>query len=200
MTERFNHAAADWDKGDTRQQIAQAVFRTITSRVALLNHMDILDFGCGTGLLSFKIAPLVRSVTGVDLSEKMLEQLEAKNTVSLYVTPLCRDMMKEPIDKTFHGIVSSMAMHHVEDLAGLFKTFRGCLKKDGFVALADLEAEDGTFHTHGNDGVHHFGFEREKLRKIMEDTGFANVRFHYAHAVVKESGEYPIFVVTATKG
>lgn len=200
MTERFNHAAADWDKGDTRQQIAQAVFQTITSRVALLNHMDILDFGCGTGLLSFKIAPLVRSVTGIDLSEKMLEQLEAKNTDSLRVTPLCRDIMKEPLDKTFHGIVSSMAMHHVEDLPRLFKTFRSCLKKDGFVALADLEAEDGTFHTHGNDGVHHFGFEREKLRTIMEDAGFGNVRFHAAYTVVKESGAYPIFVVTATKG
>ncbi|MBN2871139.1 MAG: methyltransferase domain-containing protein [Campylobacterales bacterium] len=200
MTERFNHAAAEWDKGDTRQQIAQAVFQTITSRVALLNHMDILDFGCGTGLLSFKIAPLVRSVTGVDLSEKMLEQLEAKNTDSLRVTPLCRDIMKEPLDKTFHGIVSSMAMHHVEDLPGLFKTFRSCLKKDGFVALADLEAEDGTFHTHGNDGVHHFGFEREKLRTIIEDAGFGNVRFHHAHTVVQESGAYPIFVVTATKG
>lgn len=199
MTDRFNHAAADWDKGDTRQKIAQAVFQTITSRIALLNHMEILDFGCGTGLLSFKIAPMVRSVTGVDLSEKMLEQLEAKNTPHLHVTPLCRNIVKEPVDKTFNGIVSSMAMHHVEDLDALFKTFRACLKRDGFVAIADLEAEDGTFHTHGNEGVHHFGFERETLRKIMEEAGFANVRFHDACTVDKESGKYPIFLVTATK-
>jgi len=199
MTERFNHAAAEWDKGDTRQKIAQAVFQTITSRLALLNHMDILDFGCGTGLLSFKIAPLVRSVTGVDLSEKMLEQLESKNTPSVHVTPLLRDIMKEPPERTFHGIVSSMAMHHVEDLDTLFKTFRSCLKRDGFIAIADLEAEDGTFHSHGNEGVCHFGFEREVLRKIIEEAGFGNVRFHHAHTIVKESGEYPIFVVTATK-
>lgn len=199
MAERFNHAAEEWDKGDTRQKIAQTVFQTITSRLALLNHMDILDFGCGTGLLSFKIAPLVRSVTGVDLSEKMLEQLESKNTPSVHVTPLLRDIMKEPPERTFHGIVSSMAMHHVEDLYTLFKTFRACLKRDGFIAIADLEAEDGTFHSHGNEGVCHFGFEREVLRKIIEETGFANVRFHHAHTIVKESGEYPIFVVTATK-
>jgi 2-polyprenyl-3-methyl-5-hydroxy-6-metoxy-1,4-benzoquinol methylase len=199
MSERFNEAAADWDKGDTRQKIAQAVFQTITSRVALLNHMEILDFGCGTGLLSFKIAPLVRSVTGVDLSEKMLEQLEAKNTSSLHVTPICRDIVKESLEKTYHGIVSSMAIHHVEDLETLFKTFRACLKRDGFIAIADLEVEDGTFHTHGNDGVHHFGFEREVLRKIIEEAGFANVRFHHAHTVGKEKKEYSIFLVTATK-
>lgn len=199
MTERFNEAAAEWDKKDTRQNIAQAVFQTITSRVALLNHMEILDFGCGTGLLGFKIAPLVRSVTGVDLSEKMLEQLDAKNTSSLQITSLCRDIMEEPLEKRFDGIVSSMAMHHVQDTAKLFETFHGHLKRDGFIAVADLEAEDGTFHSHGNEGVHHFGFEREKLRQTIEKAGFSNVRFHSAYSVAKEKGEYPIFLVTATK-
>lgn len=199
MTERFDLSAAEWDKKDTRQNIAQGVFQTIASRIALLNHMDILDFGCGTGLLSFKIAPLVRSVCGVDLSVKMLEQLEAKNTPTLHVTPFCRDIMAEPLEKRFHGIVSSMAMHHVEDTAKLFETFYEHLGRDGFIAVADLEAEDGSFHTHGNDGVHHFGFDREVLRRTIEKAGFGNVRFHHAYTVEKESGKYPIFVVTAIK-
>jgi 2-polyprenyl-3-methyl-5-hydroxy-6-metoxy-1,4-benzoquinol methylase len=199
MTERFDRAAQNWDKGDMRTSIANAVFQTITSRIALLNHMDILDFGCGTGLLSFKIAPMVRSVTGVDLSEKMLEQLEAKNTPSLRVVPLRKDILNYPVERQFHGIVSSMAMHHVEDTAALFKTFRSCLKRDGFVAIADLEAEDGTFHSHGNEGVCHLGFDRDALRKTIEDAGFGNVRFHTAHAVEKEGKNYPIFLVTAMK-
>lgn len=199
MSERFNQAAAEWDKGDTRQNIAQAVFDTIASRIALKSDMDILDFGCGTGLLSFKIAPMVRTVTGVDLSEKMLEQLEAKNTESVHVTPLCCDIMESPLEQTFHEIVSSMAMHHVEDLSKLFETFYRHVRRDGFIAVADLEAEDGTFHTHGNEGVHHFGFEREKLRRIIEQAGFAHVRFHHAYTVEKEERDYPIFVVTAMK-
>jgi len=199
MTERFNQAAENWDKGDTRQNIADGVFKTIVSRIALLNNMNILDFGCGTGLLSFKIAPMVRSVTGVDLSEKMLEQLEAKNTAALRVRPICQDIMESPLNEEFHGIVSSMAMHHVEDTAKLFETFYAHLRRGGFVAIADLEAEDGSFHSHGNEGVHHFGFEREELRRIIEKAGFHNVRFHHAYTVGKEEGEYPIFVVTAMK-
>lgn len=199
MSERFNRAAEGWDKGDMRQNIAQSVFQTIISRMALLNHMRIMDFGAGTGLLSFKIAPMVKRVVGVDLSEKMLEQLASKNTSALEVTPLYHDILKEPLEEQFHGIVSSMAMHHVENTAALFEAFHTHLKRDGFIAIADLEAEDGTFHTHGNEGVHHFGFDRETLRETIENAGFENVRFHHACTVEKEHANYPIFLVTASK-
>lgn len=199
MSERFNQAALEWDKGDMRQNIAHSVFQTISSRISLLNNMNILDFGAGTGLLSFKIAPLVKSVVGIDLSEKMLEQLENKNSDTLSVKAICQNICEEPLDQQFHGIISSMAMHHVEDTADLFRAFHLHLKRDGFIAIADLEAEDGTFHSHGNDGVHHFGFERDTLRQTIENAGFEHVRFHHAYTVEKEAQNYPIFLVTATK-
>jgi len=199
MTKHFDNAAAQWDQGDTRQNIAQSVFQTIVSRIALDNTMNIMDFGAGTGLLSFKIAPIVHSVTGVDLSEKMLEQITAKNSDTVCVKVACQNIISEPLVEQFNGIVSSMAMHHVEDTASLFKTFYSHLKRGGFVALADLEAEDGSFHSHGNEGVCHFGFERDGLRGTMEKAGFTNVRFHHAYTVDKETQNYPIFVVTAIK-
>lgn len=199
MTQRFDKVAGEWDKGDLRQNIADAVFKTIVSRIALLNTMNIMDFGAGTGLLSFKVASMVRSVSGVDLSKGMLEQLKAKNTPSLQVEALLQDIMQNPLEKKFHGIVSSMAMHHVEDTARLFQTFYAHLGRDGFIAIADLEEEDGTFHSHGNEGVYHFGFNREALRQTIEASGFKNVRFHNAFSVEREEGSYPIFVVTATK-
>lgn len=199
MSQRFDEAATDWDKGDIRQQIAHNVFHTIVSRITLLKTMDILDFGAGTGLLSFKIAPLVRSVTGVDLSTGMLEQLEAKNSDILQVRGICHDMLSEPLKDKFDGIVSSMAMHHVKETAKLLESFYAHLKPNGFIALADLDAEDGTFHTHGNEGVEHFGFDREPLRALLEQIGFKNVRFHTALTVNNENGAYPIFLVTGMK-
>lgn len=199
MSERFNKAAQEWDSGDMRQNIADAVFKTLASRIALLNTMDIMDFGAGTGLLSFKIAPMVRSVMGVDLSSGMLEQLQSKNTSSLRVEALLQDIMEKPCEQKFHGIVSSMAMHHVENTARLFETFYAHLNRDGFVAIADLEEEDGTFHSHGNEGVHHFGFNRDLLRQTMEKAGFKNIRFHDAYRVNREDGSYPIFLLTAMK-
>ncbi len=199
MSERFNNAAAGWDKGDMRQNIADAVFQTIANRIALNPSMKIMDFGAGTGLLSFKIAPMVGSVVGVDLSEKMLEQLEAKNSDELSVEALYHDILASSLGREFNGIVSSMALHHVADTAHLFREFYAHLKKGGFIAIADLEEEDGSFHTHGNEGVHHFGFNREALRKLLENIGFTSVRFHEAYRVVRESGTYPIFVLMANK-
>lgn len=199
MTERFDNAAAQWDMGDTRQNIASAVFQTLSNRIALAKNMDIMDFGAGTGLLSFKIAPMVHSVVGVDLSSKMLEQISIKNTEAVKVIPLCQDIMANPLDKQFHGIVSAMAMHHVEDTTSLFKTFYAHLKEEGFIAIADLETEDGTFHTHGSEGVYHHGFDRDALRDTIEKAGFVNVRFHHAYTIEKEKQNYPIFLLTAHK-
>lgn len=199
MTERFNAIAADWDKGDMRVQIATSVFSTLTSRIALDKNMTILDFGAGTGLLSFQVATMVNKVIGIDLSEKMLEQISIKNSDELSVTPLKHDILAESMGQTFNGIVSSMAMHHVEDTEKLFESFHQHLKRDGFIAIADLDSEDGTFHSHGNDGVYHFGFEREALRRIVEKAGFSNVRFHHAHTIEKGDMSYPIFLLTGQK-
>lgn len=198
MSEKFDLAAKEWDKGDMRQGTAQSVFQAIVGRIALQKSMNILDFGCGTGLLSFKVAPLVKSVTGVDVSTKMLEELEAKNSSAIYVKALNHDMLAHPIKETFDGVVSSMAMHHIEDTAKLLGAFYAHLSRGGFVALADLEAEEGTFHS-DNEGVHHFGFDKEKLRATMAAIGFVNIRFHEACTIEKGEGKYPIFLVTATK-
>jgi cyclopropane fatty-acyl-phospholipid synthase-like methyltransferase len=198
MTQRFDNAAKDWDKGDMRQATARAVFQTISNRIALNQSMDILDFGCGTGLLGFQVASQVKSVRGVDLSEKMLDELRGKNSPKLHIEAICQDIMHSGLAEKFHGIVSSMAMHHVQDTAQLFKTLYDHLKQDGFIALADLEAEDGSFHS-DNEGVHHYGFDKEELRHIVESAGFRNVRFHEASVIEKGEKQYPIFLLTALK-
>lgn len=199
MTQRFDEVAATWDAGDVRVATARSIFQTLSSRMALSKSMDILDFGCGTGLLSFQAAPLVRSVTGVDLSPNMVAQALQKNTTNIQVNAVCQDIVHLPLEQKFHGIISSMALHHVEELSSLFSTFYAHLHRDGFIALADLETEDGTFHSHGNEGIYHFGFDRNALRMLIETAGFKNVRFHEACTITKEEKSYPVFLVIATK-
>ena len=196
---RFDAAAADWDKGDLRQRIAAETAETIIKNVALTDEMDLLDFGAGTGLLTYRLAPSVRSVTAVDTSPKMLEVLQSKSTPHHLIKTVCGDITQVPLSESFDGIISSMAMHHVENTGAFLKTLYDHLRPGGFIAIADLDKEDGTFHSHGNEGVYHFGFEREALKAAAEQNGFTDVRFDTALTIEKPGGSYPIFLLSAYK-
>ncbi|WP_345986914.1 class I SAM-dependent methyltransferase [Sulfurimonas sp. HSL1-2] len=196
---RFDAAAADWDKGDLRQQIAAHTADAVINTIALNSEMSLLDFGAGTGLLTYRVAPHVGSVTAVDTSEKMLEVLQSKSTPEHQIKTACCDITQMPLSETFDGIISSMAMHHVEDTEGFLKTLYEHLNPGGFIAVADLDKEDGSFHSHGNDGVFHFGFDRETLKGMAEKCGFVNAAFTTALTIEKPDRNYPVFLFSAYK-
>jgi 2-polyprenyl-3-methyl-5-hydroxy-6-metoxy-1,4-benzoquinol methylase len=196
---RFDAAAAEWDKGDIRQSIAFNTAEAILSNIPLDSEMDLLDFGAGTGLLTYRIAPSVRSVTAVDTSPKMLEVLQSKSTPEHRIKTVCGDITQVPLSETFDGIISSMAMHHVKDTEGFLKTLYDHLRPGGFIAVADLDKEDGSFHSHGNDGVFHFGFDKEALKAMAEKCGYTDVRFKTALTIEKPNKSYPVFLLSAFK-
>jgi tRNA (cmo5U34)-methyltransferase len=160
--------------------------------------MEILDFGVGTGLLGFDIAHRVKKVYGVDTSLSMLEKLKAKNTPELSIETYCQDIITKPLDRSFDGLVSSMTLHHVQDLKAFFETIYRDINEGGFIAIADLEHEDGTFHS-DNSGVFHFGFEKNELCKIASDAGFNNVAFENINTINKPHKDFGVFLLTAKK-
>jgi tRNA (cmo5U34)-methyltransferase len=198
---RFDEAAATWDEKPRRLELARAVAAEIVRRTHLSHDMDVLDFGCGTGLLTLALQPLVRRVTGADTSAGMLEVLRQKvaaqgltnvETVVLEAeTPLS-------LDARFHLVVSSMALHHVADLSPLFERFHSLLHPGGGVALADLDRENGSFHEDAR-GVFHLGFERGAIQSLLAEAGFTDVRAATATVTRKEGRDYPVFLMTGSK-
>ena len=91
-----------------------------------------------------------------------------------------------------------MTLHHVEDLELFFQTIYKNIKEDGFIAIADLELEDGTFHS-DNTGVFHFGFQNNELIKIVEKCGFKDVAFDKVSTIKKPHRDFEIFLLSATK-
>jgi ubiquinone/menaquinone biosynthesis C-methylase UbiE len=196
---RFDKVADEWDKKDIRLMIAKQCAEAIKKHVPLQSSMKVMDFGAGTGLLSFDIAPHVHQVVAVDTSEKMLQVLLSKNSEGCEVIIHHGDIMHLPIAHDFDGVVSSMAMHHVEDTERFLKSLYAHLKPGGFIAICDLDKEDGSFHSHGNEGVHHLGFDQQELAMKAEKAGFGDVCFHEAMVIEKESGSYPVFLMHAVR-
>ncbi|MGE5198260.1 MAG: methyltransferase domain-containing protein, partial [Rhodospirillaceae bacterium] len=97
---------------------------------------------------------------------------------------------------TFDLITSSMTLHHVRDLPGLFRAFRALLRAGGRVALADLDREDGTFHEPEVTDVHHLGFDRAELRQLLSEAGFGELQDATAFVHRRKGREYPVFLVT----
>ncbi len=200
-TERFDKAAPTWDLVDRRVLIARGVTEAIMAKGSLSKDQSALDFGCGTGLVTLALGPLVGSITGADTSTGMLETLAEKARSQGVAVPL-RHLGADgsaDLGGPYELIVSSMTLHHVADVPALFRRFAQHLQPGGRVALADLDAEDGTFHEDAT-GVHHNGFAREQIKEWLEAAGFDKIEVETATTTAKEGRIYAIFLALAQKG
>lgn len=204
----FDQVAAGWDEDPERVRLSAEISKEMRRRVTFDAEMDVMDFGCGTGLVTLSLAPTVRSVLGVDSSQGMLDLLSAKIAAggARGGTVRTRRFDMEAggeIPERFHRVVSAMTLHHVPAIADLFRLCFDWLLPGGMLAAADLDKEDGGFHS-DNTGVFHFGFERDAVGQALEAAGFEAVAFSDATTVVRtrEHGgadTYPVFLVTARK-
>jgi len=203
----FDTEAAAWDENPARVRLAADVAAAIARRTPLNAGMEAVDFGCGTGLLTLRLAPQVRSITGVDSSQGMLDVLAAKvakgNVTN--VRTLRLDLDKgDALPGSYDLIVSSMTLHHIERIEALLVRLREALSSFGRLCIADLDSEDGQFHS-DNQGVFHFGFDRTLLHQAFADAGFRGVQDTTAAEVVKPGRDgrlrqFSIFLMTGIKG
>jgi cyclopropane fatty-acyl-phospholipid synthase-like methyltransferase len=202
-TRRFDEIAATWDEDPARVRLAYAVADAIAGQVPLSPSMEVLDFGCGTGLLTLALMPRVGRITGADTSSGMLGMLERKardHRLESVSTQLLRREDDYALSGRYDLIVSSMTLHHVEDLAPLFARFRDCLRPGGRIGLADLDREDGTFHRPEIEDVFHLGFDRASLNAQLTEAGFHDLQDTTAFVHRRNDRDYPVFVVSGRIG
>ncbi len=207
--DKFNREAKAWDNNPGRKALAEAVAKAIIVTAKPDNTMHALEIGCGTGLVTMEIAPLVNSISAIDTSTQMLAVLEEKISRSgiTNVKTTCTDLLSpsgsSAGEKDFALIYSSMTLHHIDDTRGFLNRLSTLLSPGGMIALADLDLEEGFFHDDPIEKVHH-GFERKELTAMLESAGVQGAMFEtiYVFDKVNRTGErssYPVFLVTATK-
>ncbi len=206
QTSHFDEAAATWDAEPRRVELTSAVGRAILCQVQPTRDMDVLDYGCGTGLLGLFLLPHVRSVTGADSSPGMLKVLEEKirsGGIQRMRTQKL-DVQHDPVPESrYHLIVANMVLHHIDQTDALLAAFHRMLLPGGVVAIADLDSEPGLFH--GPDvaaSVFHHGFDRDALKDHLHQAGFIDVKDMTAHIIRKpiaggEIREFPVFLSVA---
>ena len=104
--------------------------------------IDILDAGCGTGLLAPMVRSAARSLTGVDLSQGMLEQARRRGLYdTLVAAELCTFLGEQP--ERFDLVVLCDVLNYFGDLEPVFAALAGSLRPGGAVVFTVERAPEG---------------------------------------------------------
>ncbi len=200
----FDQKAQNWDAKLVRVERAHAVAAGLQAAVPLSPDMTALEYGCGTGLLSFALQPALGHITLADSSAGLLDVLREKIGQAQVdnLTPLALDLLIDPLPAArFDLIYTLMTLHHIADTDKILRAFYDLLKPGGFLGVADLDKEDGTFH---EDEFHgHLGFDRAELAAQAAQLGFQAITFSTVFHMIKDVNnirkDYPLFLLTARK-
>ncbi|KAK0248432.1 hypothetical protein LTS09_016412 [Friedmanniomyces endolithicus] len=217
---RFNDEALSWDSRPFVHEASQAAAAAILARLNENNvkhpsngksqtkHPQVLEIGCGTGILSFLLAPHVARIVAVDAAEGMIAVLSQKlqttpnapqNIVPVAILledpedaalpPAHSDQPDGPRQK-FDLVTSHLVLHHIPDLRAVLQTMLGCLVPGGRVMLTDFEdfgPEAKRFHPVARmAGVERHGIQAREMAEMMQEVGFAEVDVRAAWTMRKK--------------
>jgi ubiquinone/menaquinone biosynthesis C-methylase UbiE len=200
----FNEAAKTWD---TEPRIARAkiVAEAMKARIHFSLSDRVLEFGCGTGLVSSFIIEGVGQVTLVDSSEGMLAVAREKFSVwpekrveaySSIFTPALKE-------GSFDCAYASMSLHHVEDGWGCLRRLCSLLKPGGRLCAIDLMPDGGAFHREEPGFRGHNGFDPNELAGFLSSVGCdeesRSIPFTAKKCVEEKNVEFPFFMLIARK-
>ncbi len=104
----------------------------------------VLEIGVGTGRLAVKVAPKCREFTGIDISEKTIEQAKKNIKMGLFRKPelICADFLGYNFSKQFDVIYSSLTFLHIKEKQKAFGIVRGLLNDNGRFVLSIDKNQD----------------------------------------------------------
>jgi len=205
--ERFDNKAKDWDSSPDKLKRAKTFAVEIIDYIKPEKTNNALEFGCGTGLLSFELKDDFSTIYLVDTSEGMInvlkEKIEKKSIKNF--KPILGNLLQQNLNITDIDVIYTlMTLHHIYDLDKAFKTFHKILNKNGYLCIADLNEEDGSFHSGIIDFDGHNGFNRYELTEKLRSHGYSVVYYSLPHVIEKlqqdnSNKKYPMFLLIAKK-
>ncbi len=201
----FDQKAQEWDAHPAKREMAQLFAAEIKKNVALTATMELLEFGCGTGLVSMELHRQVASIIMLDTSPGMIEVLREKIACHAIgnLQPRLGDLVAiDPSKESFDLIYSNMALHHVVNTEQTLAELAQLLKPCGVLCIGDLETEDGSFHQ-GEMQVH-YGFDGQQVASTLVNLGLNIEHCYRSYTMQKTDTEgrtrnYSLFFLQARK-
>jgi len=197
----FDARAREWDKDKMHMDRSISIASELEKMIPLNHSMKALEYGAGTGILSFLLKDHFSEITLMDSSQEMIKVCIEKSEYyqTSHIHPIWLDLERSDFDDKFDIIYNQMVLHHVKGFEAMLHKFYDLLNPDGYLAIADLFPEDGSFHGINNVDVH-LGFDPDVLSVILKNAGFKSVNYITCFEVKRQSGEkFPVFLLVAKK-
>lgn len=202
----FDIKAIKWDD-EKRKKRAEIIAEEINKLIQIKKQYTALEFGCGTGLISFCLRGKFEMINLVDTSKGMIDVLNSKiqsfniNNMKAYQIDINENHTLP--DNSYDVIYTSMALHHIMDTETTIKNLYRLLKKDGYLCVVDLDEEDGSFHKEEKDFNGHNGFNQNELKNVLLEAGFKEVvtnTFYNDEKPIEEiKVPYSLFIMVGRK-
>ncbi|KAG6335515.1 hypothetical protein ID866_3569 [Astraeus odoratus] len=171
----------------------------------------VMDFACGTGNISEELEAHVKSIIGVDISQRVVD-IYNRNANERRVSPdvrsaVCVAELKENEaqlqGRAFDLIVCASAYHHLESILDVTKVLASYLKPGGSLLVADI-MKNKFPETMFPPGAHHMvahkeGFGAADMRTAFEGAGLQNFSFVEAETLAFLGHEMPYFLAKGDK-
>jgi predicted TPR repeat methyltransferase len=170
ITRLFDQYAGHFDDdlvGKLRYRAPDSLLEAVV-RFAPRDGLDIVDLGCGTGLVGSRFRPLARTLTGVDLSASMLEVARQRQ---IYDHLVCSDLTEflRKQSANFDLALAADVLIYIGDLSAVLQGVRGALRDGGFFGFSVEASEDQDFVL---NTTRRFAHSKPYLRRLAADHGF----------------------------
>jgi tRNA (cmo5U34)-methyltransferase len=196
----FDSRAREWDKDKMHLERSMAIANELEKMISLHPSWKALEYGAGTGIMSFLLKDRFSEIVLMDSSQEMIKVCEEKVEYhrASHIKPIWYDLEHQDYTEKFDIIYNQMVLHHVNNIEVMLHKFHELLNPGGYLAIADLYAEDGSFH--GPEVKVHWGFDPDKLSEILKLIGFSHVEYKTCFEIKRESGKiFPVFLLVAKK-
>lgn len=200
----FDNEAIEWD---TKYRInrAKKIAKEISSYLDGNKISRAMEFGCGTGLISFNLQGEFDEILLIDLSKGMIEEtkkkIEDKNVKNMKT--LVKDVLDIESENKYDVIYTSMVLHHILNLKDILDKLLKLLKPNGKLIIVELSKDDGTFHNLDEDFNGYNGFEIKELQDWVKEVGFININgrtfYHSKKQINDKYHDYSLFSICGSK-
>ncbi len=163
-------------------------FQRVLTDLHLKNKaQDVLDIGCGTGLCGGLVKPFAKTLTGVDLSKKMLEMAREKN---FYDELVCEDFYSFLTNKNtvYDLIMAGDVLVYIGDLGSLFQHVQHTLRANGlFIFNTEIsETDDYKMNQSGR-----FAHQKKYIERLAKQNQLAIV--YHEKAMTRMQNNEPVY-------